>query len=88
MGDLIGLEGYLNTTTPFTLAEHKVRWKSERRYRDFEINNNYKGSATIRDSGKRLATEYILLSRAAMTSEYPYPTSLSHPTKDANSSAQ
>jgi len=42
MGDLIGFEGYLNTTTPFALAEHKVQWKSERRYRDFEINNDYK----------------------------------------------
>ncbi|CAZ80440.1 unnamed protein product [Tuber melanosporum] len=42
MGDLIGFEGYLNTTTPFTLNEHKVQWKSDRRYRDFEISNNYK----------------------------------------------
>jgi len=42
MGDLIGFEGYMNSTTPFTLKEHKVRWKSDRRYRDFDISNNYK----------------------------------------------
>lgn len=41
MGDLIGFQGYLNTTTPFTLDEHKVQWKSDRRYRDFSISNNY-----------------------------------------------
>src|SRR5438046_10747710 len=42
MGDLIGFEGFLNTTTPFRLEEHKVVWKSNRRYLDFDIGNNYK----------------------------------------------
>lgn len=41
MGDLIGFDGYLNDTTPFTLKEHKVLWKSDRRYLDFDIGNNY-----------------------------------------------
>lgn len=41
MGDLIGFEGYLNTTTPFSEKEHKATWKSERRYVDFDIGNTY-----------------------------------------------
>ena len=35
MGDLIGFEGYLNTSTPFNPDEHNVIWKSDRRYHDF-----------------------------------------------------
>jgi alpha-1,3-glucan synthase len=41
MGDLLGFDGYLNDTTPFSLKEHKVTWKSERRYLDFEVSNEY-----------------------------------------------
>lgn len=41
MGDLIGFEGYLNTSTPFLVEEHKVLWKSDRRYLDFDIGNTY-----------------------------------------------
>ncbi|KAL4964121.1 alpha-1,3-glucan synthase Ags2 [Aspergillus stella-maris] len=41
MGDLIGFQGYLNETTPFSVREHKVLWKSERRYADFDIGNTY-----------------------------------------------
>ncbi|CEJ56521.1 Putative Alpha-1,3-glucan synthase Ags1 [Penicillium brasilianum] len=41
MGDLIGFEGYLNTTTPFSEKEHQTTWKSERRYVDFDIGNTY-----------------------------------------------
>lgn len=41
LGDLLGFEGYLNTTTPFTFEEHKVLWKSDRKYWDFEFDNNY-----------------------------------------------
>ena len=39
MGDLIGFEGYLNTSTPFSKSEHNALWKSERRYHDFSIGN-------------------------------------------------
>ncbi|KAJ4291326.1 Cell wall alpha-1,3-glucan synthase ags1 [Collariella sp. IMI 366227] len=35
MGDLLGFEGYLNTTTPFSFTEHNAVWKSPRRYWDF-----------------------------------------------------
>jgi alpha-1,3-glucan synthase len=41
MGDLVGFDGYLNATAPFTLQEHKAVWKSDRRYLDFEISNEY-----------------------------------------------
>ena len=41
MGDLIGFKGYLNTTTPFTVKEHEVMWKSDRQYVDFRIGNDY-----------------------------------------------
>ncbi|TPX22463.1 hypothetical protein DIZ76_014335 [Coccidioides immitis] len=41
LGDLLGFEGYLNTTTPFERAEHKVVWKSKRRYLDFHPGNSY-----------------------------------------------
>ncbi|KAJ5925198.1 hypothetical protein N7454_007837 [Penicillium verhagenii] len=41
MGDLIGFDGYLNTTTPFTVNEHKAQWKSDRRYVDYHFGNSY-----------------------------------------------
>ncbi|KAJ5907643.1 hypothetical protein N7495_000325 [Penicillium taxi] len=41
MGDLIGFEGYLNTTTPFLLTEHRAQWKSDRQYVDFHFGNSY-----------------------------------------------
>ena len=40
MGDLIGFEGYLNTSTPYNRLEHNALWKSERRYHDFTFGNN------------------------------------------------
>ncbi|KAJ5666828.1 hypothetical protein N7462_011237 [Penicillium macrosclerotiorum] len=44
MGDLIGFEGYLNTTTPFSNKEHKAQWKSDRHYVDFHFGNSYNKS--------------------------------------------
>ncbi|KAI2910628.1 CAZyme family GH13 [Aspergillus niger] len=41
MGDLIGFDGYLNTTTPFSVKEHQTVWKTDRRYVDFDIGNDY-----------------------------------------------
>ena len=41
MSDLIGFDGYLNTTTPFTPQEHKAQWKSSRQYVDFTFSNDY-----------------------------------------------
>ena len=41
MSDLIGFEGYLNTSTPFTTKEHKVQYKTDRQYLDFSFGNNY-----------------------------------------------
>ena len=38
LGDLIGFQGWLNSTslTPFNFHEYEYVWKSERRYHDFE----------------------------------------------------
>jgi alpha-1,3-glucan synthase len=41
LGDLLGFEGYLNTTTPFSLYEHKVQYKTKRQYLDFDSSNEY-----------------------------------------------
>lgn len=41
MSDLIGFEGFLNESTPFREEEHKVLWKTDRRYPDFNISNEY-----------------------------------------------
>ncbi|KAL3472475.1 hypothetical protein BJX99DRAFT_214917 [Aspergillus californicus] len=41
MGDLIGFQGHLNSTTPFSEKEHQAQWKSDRRYVDFDIGNSY-----------------------------------------------
>jgi hypothetical protein len=40
MGDLIGFEGYLNETTPFSFTEHNAVWKSSRRYWDFHLGDD------------------------------------------------
>ncbi|KAJ9148772.1 Alpha-1,3-glucan synthase [Coniochaeta hoffmannii] len=41
LGDLLGFEGYLNESAPFKPEEHKVVWKSDRRYLDFSIGETY-----------------------------------------------
>ena len=41
MSNLLGFEGYLNTSVPFTVKEHKVEWIQSRRYLDFSFNNEY-----------------------------------------------
>lgn len=41
MSDLIGFQGYMNTSTPFRTTEHKVQWKSSRQYHDFHFGNTY-----------------------------------------------
>ena len=41
MGDLVGFENFLNTTTPFDAKEHKALYKTNITYQDFTIGNNY-----------------------------------------------
>ncbi|RMZ83748.1 hypothetical protein DV738_g938, partial [Chaetothyriales sp. CBS 135597] len=41
LGDLIGFEGHLNDSTPFSVTEHKVQWKTRLQYWDFEFGNTY-----------------------------------------------
>ncbi|KAK3384909.1 alpha-1,3-glucan synthase [Podospora didyma] len=47
MGDLLGFEGYLNESAPFLPKEHKVVWKTDRRYLDFDIGNEYNETCTF-----------------------------------------
>ena len=44
LGDLIGFKGHLNETTPFSVKEHEVLWKTDRHYVDFDIGNTYNES--------------------------------------------
>ncbi|KAL9109148.1 MAG: hypothetical protein Q9187_008201, partial [Circinaria calcarea] len=46
MSDLLGFEGYLNTSTPFSVKEHKVRYKTSRQYLDFSPGNTYNETCT------------------------------------------
>ncbi|RDW75869.1 glycoside hydrolase family 13 protein [Coleophoma crateriformis] len=42
MGDLIAFDGYLNSSTPFQLTEHKVQWRDpDRQYLDFAFSEEY-----------------------------------------------
>ena len=41
MSDLLGFEGHLNDSAPFTTDEYKVSYKSSRQYVDFSIGNDY-----------------------------------------------
>ena len=41
MSDLLGFEGHLNSSTPFNVKEHKVRYKTSRQYLDFSPGNTY-----------------------------------------------
>ncbi|KAH8602698.1 cell wall alpha-1,3-glucan synthase mok13 [Bisporella sp. PMI_857] len=41
LGDLVGFENYLNVSTPFSYTEHNAIWKSDRRYHDFHISDEF-----------------------------------------------
>jgi alpha-1,3-glucan synthase len=41
MSDLIGFDGFLNTSTPFSPLEHTALWKTNVHYADFTFENNY-----------------------------------------------
>lgn len=40
LGDLLSFEGYVNASAPFSWNEYDVLWKSDRRYHDFDFDNN------------------------------------------------
>lgn len=39
MGDLVGFQGHLNQSAPFTWKEYDYVWKTDRRYHDFQPGN-------------------------------------------------
>jgi len=54
LADLVGFEGYLNTSTPFSLSEHKAVWKTSAaqyttidQYPDFSWSNVYDPSCVL-----------------------------------------
>lgn len=68
MADLIGFEGHLNTSTPFSLNEYNVAWKNPSylpwnfsEYADFSINNKRNSSCQMptfwQDDGTTVAVE-------------------------------
>ncbi len=44
MGDLIGLDGFLNESTPFNPLEYAVEYKAQRHDHDFAFGNTYNNS--------------------------------------------
>lgn len=62
MGNLLGFEGFLNATTPFRQAEHKVLYKGPKRYPDFNFGNNYLDTCEYprfwNESGGRVIGEF------------------------------
>lgn len=63
MGDLLGFEGYLNETAPFAPEEHKVVWKSSRRYLDFDIGTDYNKTCNLprfwNETGERVEQVWL-----------------------------
>lgn len=58
LGDLIGFEGFLNTSTPFSTAGYKVKYKTDRHYLDFNFSNTFEKQCDYprfwNDSGQRV----------------------------------
>ena len=42
MADLLGFEGFLNSTAPLNPLEYKTVWKGDQQYFDFTPSNQYK----------------------------------------------
>lgn len=41
MSDLIGFQGYLNESTPWSFKEHNALWKSDQHYSDYSFDNTW-----------------------------------------------
>lgn len=42
MADLLGFEGFLNSSAPLNPLEYRTVWKGDERYSDFAPSNTYK----------------------------------------------
>lgn len=78
MGDLIGFDGYLNTTTPFLTTEHTTSWKSDRKYWDFHIGNNHNDSSNCKyprfwlETGERVGQDVMSRFNGCYDSEFDH----------------
>ncbi|KZF26426.1 glycosyltransferase family 5 protein [Xylona heveae TC161] len=74
LGDLIGFDGYLNTTTPFSFSEHKAVWKSTRRYHDFYTNDEKHEPCTYprfwTETGERIGSNVTALMTHCLDSDF------------------
>jgi alpha-1,3-glucan synthase len=70
MGDMIGFEGHLNTSTPFSLDEYGTVWKKPRytpwdieEYPDFKIGQDYNATCQLpvmwQDSGEIVSVDKV-----------------------------
>ncbi|KAF7294911.1 Modular protein with glycoside hydrolase family 13 and glycosyltransferase family 5 domains [Mycena indigotica] len=79
MGDLIGFDGYLNTSTPFELAEHNAVWKNPKyvpwnftQYRDFNLVNTRNTSCVMPDFWNDDATRVVLETNGCLESDFDH----------------
>ncbi|KAJ7063334.1 modular protein with glycoside hydrolase family 13 and glycosyltransferase family 5 domains [Mycena amicta] len=77
MADLIGFQGYLNTSTPFELAEHNAVWKDPKytpwnftKYRDFSLINERNTSCVMPDFWNDDGTRVVLDTDGCLESDF------------------
>ncbi|KAI9745457.1 MAG: hypothetical protein M1818_000991 [Claussenomyces sp. TS43310] len=76
LGDLIGFDGYLNASTPFTYQEHDALWKSDRRYWDFDVENEWQDACDVDyprfwgDTGEMVGRNVTDLMTGCMKSDF------------------
>ncbi|KAN0123743.1 glycosyltransferase [Russula decolorans] len=79
MGDLIGFDGFLNTSTPFDLNEHDAVWKLPtyypwdfNEYKDFQIDNTRNTSCVLPQFWNDDGTVITLQTNGCLESEFDH----------------
>ncbi|KAF7323001.1 Modular protein with glycoside hydrolase family 13 and glycosyltransferase family 5 domains [Mycena chlorophos] len=77
MGDLIGFQGYLNTSTPFDFSEHNALWKEPNylpwnftTYKDFEIINERNESCVMPTFWGDDGTQVVVETNGCLESDF------------------